>query len=164
MIYDADAQRQIFKDAMGNLCKFLDRNPEFERVVCCDNDKFLKFMITIHATNKSKEYKMKVKDDKNVILKFIYDKKDGIFKTKKKNRILAPHMITLIQDQIIHNEGLDKNISEKLEQQYYKKYGCWNNNNDTFSNEIQEDRIKNHTGNHYRNKKINVPKSVYGNK
>jgi len=170
--YDGDAQKQVMSDALKNIMDFMDRNPQYwelnpenskanDNVICCNNDKFLKLMCLIHATKaKKKEYTLKIKDNKNVYTKFIYDKKDGVFKTKNKNRILAPHMITLIQAIIIL--GDDKDNIKKMEELYYGTYGGWNCDSDAFYNEVKENRIKNHTGNHYRNKNINVPPSVYG--
>jgi hypothetical protein len=152
-------------DFMDRNPKYWDLNPNFkaiDNVVVCNNDKFLKIMLLIHATKAKKDCKVKIKDDKGVSTNFIYDKKDGVFKTKNKNRILAPHMITLIQGIMIL--GDDKDNIKKLEEHYYGTYGLWNCDSDAFYNEVKENRIQNHTGNHYRNKRINVPTSVYGNK
>jgi len=171
--YDGEAQKKVMRDALVNLTGFMDRNPKYwelnfknlkanDNVIVCDNDRWFKMMLLIHATNKKSNYKLKVKDGKSVNHMFIYDKKDGIFKTKKKNRILAPHLITYLQaTQILaDNDEMDK--LKILKKTYTEMYGEWNVPNDNFKNEVHEDRINNHTGNHYRNNFTKIPPKAYG--
>jgi len=146
----------IMKTALDRIDDFIYRNYQFsliatmkrkgndDRVVLLDNDSY----VLLHKRGKVSH---PVRGSDGVIRTYIYDEKDGIYKTKMKTHILAPHFHMVLN---LWRRGLNVNWND-----YWNNYS---GENDVFTEESAQIRYELHTGNHTRNKTIKVPPSVYG--
>jgi hypothetical protein len=134
------------RDNRFSLLTALKRNGNDDRVVLLDNPSYF----NLHKWGRERH---SVRGSDGVMRNYIYDEKDGIYKTKLKTHILAPHI--LIAYQLRMTFGITTDM---------KKYWNMYSGKERFDQESFIARQKNHTGNHHRNKMINVPKSAYGMK
>jgi hypothetical protein len=153
---DADA-KYIIKEAILRIQDFCEKNYKFsivsllsnksndDRVILLDNEDY----VLLHKRGKLSH---SVRGSDGVIRTYIYDENDGIYKTKRSTHILAPHIYMIYELRM--NYGVCFNM-----EQYWNTYS---GENDVFEIQSAKIREKLHTGNHHRNKKIIVPKSVYG--
>lgn len=145
---------EILKNAVLNLTKFCEKNPKFsvinqyrvreDNVVLLDNNSFYNLI------QKGKE-RWTVRGSDGANRTYIYDEKDGIYKTKRKTYILAPHIYMVYQLRITFGISIDM-------EEYWDNYS----GKDKFQQECADIRNSLHTGNHHRNKFNRVPQSVYG--
>jgi hypothetical protein len=150
-----------------DIFSFIDNNPIYvdtsyineknDNMIMCNNDQYIKLLVAIDANLKVKCIKTKITDGRGQKHLFIYDKKDRIFKNKKKNKILCPHLLTII---IMWRMGvIDEEQSVKMSKKYNKFY---NKETDLLNKEIKLQREINHTGNHYRNHFVSIPPKAIG--
>jgi hypothetical protein len=132
------------RDNRFSLLTALKRNGNDDRVVLLDNPSYF----NLHKWGKERH---SVRGSDGVMRNYIYDEKDGIYKTKNTTHILGPHILMIYQ--------LRKTFGIQVDME---KYWDTYSGKEKFVQESAEARQKLHTGNHHRNKMINVPKSVYG--
>jgi hypothetical protein len=152
--HQQESGKDLLKKAVENLDTFIRINPEFsvinqyrvreDNVVLLDNNSFY---LLLHRSVE----KHNVRGSDGSIRTYIYDVNDGIYKTKNKNYILAPHIFMVYE--LRTKLGIITDM---------KKYWETYNDNKVFKQEVNVAMKSLHTGNHYRNKKVYVPKSVYG--
>jgi len=150
--------RLIMKEAVLRIHDFCEENYQFniessfsnesknDKVILMDNDDYC----LLHKRGVEKH---SIRGSDGTIRTYIYDEKDGIYKTKFKTHILAPHFHMAYE---MHRCGFQINW-----EQYWKNYSGKCNVFEQTSSKIRQ-RL--HTGNHHRNKFVSVPKSVYGMK
>jgi len=126
-----------------------------------EDERFL-LMVTSMTHNNIKNCKIKIKDGRGQIQLFIYDKKDGVFHNKNKNKILAPNYMKI--PLMVGKGEISEEKGEGLWKSYFEKYGYINNSKGyVLEKELDIRRAETHTGNHYRNHFVSVPPNVYGN-
>lgn len=148
--------RLIMKEAVLKIHDFCEENYKFnivssfsneskdDKVVLLGNDDYcllIKRGVERHS----------VRGSDGTIRTYIYDEKDGIYKTKFKTHILAPHFHMAYE---MYRCGFQINW-----EQYWKNYS---GKGDVFEEQSSKIRQRLHTGNHHRNKFNRVPQSVYG--
>ncbi len=146
--------KDLLKKAIENLDTFIRINPKFsvinqyrvreDNVVLLDNNSF--YLLLHRGVEKHN-----VRGSDGSIRTYIYDDNDGIYKTKNKNLILAPHVF------MVYELRTKLGIATDMKQ-YWDTY----NDDKVFKKEVYETINRLHTGNHYRNNFVSVPKSVYG--
>ena len=146
--------KDLLKKAIENLDTFIRINPKFsvinqyrvreDNVVLLDNNSF--YLLLHRGVEKHN-----VRGSDGCIRTYIYDVNDGIYKTKNKNLILAPHVF------MVYELRTKLGIATDMKQ-YWDTY----NDDKVFKKEVYETINRLHTGNHYRNNFVSVPKSVYG--
>ena len=146
----------IMKTACGRIDDFIDRYYQFslvatmkrkgndDRVVLLDNGSY----VNLHKQGKVSH---PVRGSDGVIRTYIYDGKNGIYMTKMKTHLLAPHFHMVLT---LWRRGTKVNWVD-----YWNNYS---GKDDIFPDQSAEIRNELHTGNHKRNKTIKVPPSVYG--
>ncbi len=151
---DANA-KTILKNAVLNLHEFCEKNYKFnietsfknqtkdDKVVLVDNNTY--YLLIQHGKER---HSIRGSDGTKRI--YIYDEKDGIYKTKFKTHIIAPHFHLPYE---MWKCGFKINWRN-----YWEKYSA----DGVFDEQSSRIRKKLHTGNHYRNNFVSVPKSVYG--
>lgn len=132
------------RDNRFSLITTLKRNGNDDRVVLLDNPSYF----NLHKWGKAKH---SVRGSDGVMRNYIYDEKDGIYKTKNRTYIIAPHIFMVFQLRMILGIEIDM-------EKYWETYS----GSERFNEESLIVMQQLHTGNHHRNKVINVPKSVYG--
>lgn len=164
-------QEELFGASCERIGKIIFENPKYLRktnnraddfIIMCKDTIYIDMLCAVDADIKVKGFKCKIKDGRGQKHLFIYDTKLKLFLTKNKNKLLVPHFLTI---PIAIGQGrITEEQSTDLWCQYFKKYGKFDDSNTNFDDECLQRRAENYTGNHYRNKNINVPKSVYGDK
>jgi len=152
-------QKEITKDEFAPILAkslyhfglFLDKNPEYSVEVAkeknADKVCYIKnesYVIMRYTQQKN----MKMKDNKGTIRNYIWDEKDKIYKSKKKDRIVLPNICCVIE-------------TEECAE-YYKKMGIFGEGDKHFHTSALNSRAENHTGNHYRNNFVKVPPKSIG--
>ena len=152
--HQQESGKDLLKKAVENLDTFIRINPEFsvinqyrvreDNVVLLDNNSFYNLI------QKGKE-RWTVRGSDGANRTYIYDEKDGIYKTKKNTYILAPHIYMVYELRFTFGISIDM-------EKYWDNYS----GKDKFQKECAVIRNSLHTGNHHRNKFNRVPQSVYG--
>jgi len=170
MEVSVEKQRELFISSCMDIHRFIENNPIYtektykneqnDKIIMCNNDKYIKMLVAIDANILKKGFKMFIKDGRGQKHTFIYDKQDRIFKNKKKNKILCPHFMTI---SIMWRLGLiDDEEHTEMSDKYFDVYGMLDNPSGLLNREIIRHREKTHTGNHYRNKFVSVPPKAIG--
>ena len=148
---DAKSQDcKILSDAVSRIDDFCEENTQFclkfnntlGNVMLIDNNYYYLLITQEHKIQR-------IRGSDGTIRTYIYDENDGIYKTKNNTHILAPHVY------MIYNIRMKYGITIDMKQ-------YWEHNEDYFDKNCIDIQKQLHTGNHYRNKRINVPGKVYG--
>ena len=158
-----EKQTELFEKSCERIGKFISNNEHYcnkDKIIMMEDERYL-LMLSGIIHNNVKNCKTKIRDGRGQKHLFIYDKKDGVFKNKNKNKILAPNYITI---PLMVGEGnISQEESKGLWKSYFKKYGYIHKSTYVLEKELVKRRKETHTGNHHRNNFVSVPPSVYGN-
>jgi hypothetical protein len=161
--FPKEKQTELFNREAERIGEFISNNQHYcnkDKIILCNNDTYLLMLTSITHYN-IKNCKTKIMDGRGQKHLFIYDKKDGVFHNKNKNKILCPHFLSI---PLMVGEGkISVEESNGLWNSYFKKYGNIHKSTNVLENELDIRRAETHTGNHHRNHFVSVPPSVYGN-
>ena len=159
-----EKQMELFGKSCERIGKFISNNEHYcnkDKIIMMEDERYL-LMVTSMTNNNIKNCKIKIKDGRGQIQLFIYDKKDGVFHNKNKNKILVPNYMKI--PLMVGKGEISEEEGEGLWKSYFEKYGYINNSKGyVLEKELDIRRAETHTGNHYRNHFVSVPPNVYGN-
>jgi hypothetical protein len=145
-----DASKTLLRETLHRYCDFTEEKPQFRlnevKKIGADKVMFIPNEIYIKARFMNRQ-KIKMKDEMGVVRVFIWDKKENLYFTKKKDKICVPHICGQLDSQVYRDFYKEKDINKADE---------------AFTKSSIQARAENHTGNHHRNNFVKVPPRAIG--
>ena len=150
VILPPDASKTLLCETLHRYCDFTEEKPQFRlnevKKTGVDKVMFIPNIEYIKARFLNRQ-KIQMRDEMGVIRNFIWDKKEKLYFTKKKDKVCVPHVCGQIDSQVYRDFYKDKNFDKADEE---------------FINSSIRVRAENHTGNHHRNNFVKVPPRAIG--